>query len=242
MPKFYLSQEEDRCMLKYPICNINMREIETLDIQTKGIPFNAGGGSLKHRYSLYINDKEVKIVGRPDFGYSENWLFFSSFGMPVFKKIYSDKSGFLVYTPDITADGSGMYGKGTRNIIFNIISQANDSGLRVNKNMDTEFITIMEEKRNIIHNMCVYWANYASRLNFYLPWDDPFEMIIRPNGSWGLMCLDLETGGRPDHSSIIPENILYLMSHKSIYEVNISLVRNFLMTLDEINQNLKTRD
>lgn len=116
--------------------------------------------------------------------YADVWNLFNQAGMPVVSELWMDASG-KIYLPDLTKDGSGLYGKALEQVAKNSTT----------KPIDRVFLKVWESQKEKISTMALQLAQFATEQGLLLPLDDPFDLHVSPNGEWQLMCLDLEYGG-----------------------------------------------
>lgn len=106
-------------------------------------------------------------------------------GIPTVPSIRKISSNEVAMT-DLTADGSGLYGK---NRDYQLIDEpvATDKFFR-----SLDFTEVFREVREIIDK--------ADKASIVIPQDDPFELLVHPDGTWNLIILDvsqLETARNP---------------------------------------------
>jgi len=106
--------------------------------------------------------------------------------LPVVETFRRSNDGMVVMT-DITADGSKVYGKAT--------SQSMNHGKpREPSPLDSVFLELIADGSVVkdMHDQALKLAAIAGDHGILLAYDDPFELIIHPDKTWSLVCLDLE--------------------------------------------------
>ncbi len=131
-----------------------------------------------------------------------------------------------VVMPDLTADGSTVYGKGTH-----MHARGGHGELRKFQENDKKFweITSDPEKVKKIEEAALEEAVKATEANVALPNDDPLELILHKDGTWNLICLDLE------QLRILDPNQRY---SSPLLEDNKSNISNFMLSLENIKRDL----
>jgi hypothetical protein len=119
--------------------------------------------------------------------YADVWNLYIQEGLPVVPELWQDGEG-KVYMPNLTQDGSALYGKA--------FEQAQGEFDR--KAMDAVFVRVWKEQKTEIENTARQLADEVSTRGLLLPLDDAFDLQVHPDGSWNLMILDLEYGGTLD--------------------------------------------
>lgn len=160
--------------------------------------FYYGGLSLKQWLTAEMGDKKqitlkrLRLVER-DFGKKTNrivkiYTAYKKAGLPVVHTFRKTTEGKVVMT-DVTADGSRIYGKAV-----SIHHIGSDGEKRSPDPMDAVFLEFMNNKEVVaaIKTEAERIAMVASENGIVLAWDDPFELIIHPDKTWNLLCLDLE--------------------------------------------------
>jgi hypothetical protein len=130
------------------------------------------------------------------------WLAFRDAGLPVAPELFT-RPGNTVFVADVKADGSEVFGK----------------YLRCTLQQDMP----RERPRPKIDE----YVSKADNASLVLPKDDPFELIIHPNGEWDLITLDLTNAKIPTkgHShKLSSDNISTALS----FDTNLSLIREHL--------------
>jgi len=126
-----------------------------------------------------LSDKEIFASGFTHSGhFYYTWMMLKSVGIPTVPtvRIIDDRK---VLMTDLTADGSMFFGKATK---------VTDN--RANNICEMEFIfsqidlvPVYEELKRV--------ERIAMRNDIILPIDDPFDLLLHPDGSWEVMVLDL---------------------------------------------------
>ena len=89
---------------------------------------------------------------------------------------------------NLKAHGEEMYGKGM-GIDFDEISSRNDSYELTET--DLHFLHLMKRKRSALYREINLIKQLATDNLIILPYDDAFELLIKPDGSWELVIADL---------------------------------------------------
>lgn len=116
--------------------------------------------------------------------YAEIWSLFFQAGLPVVGELWQDGDG-KIYMPDLTQDGSALYGKAFEQALAELPRTANDR----------LFVRIWQAEKARITAQAETLAAAATQAELLLPLDDPFDLQLFANGQWQLVILDLEYGG-----------------------------------------------
>jgi|SRR5882672_5427263 len=155
----------------------------------------AGGGEPKAVIEANVAGRSVSLVMR---AYDENivqcWQAFKEARLPVvptLRRVTIEDSPWVLAT-DVKADGSEVYGSGLEVLLI--------TGLRRERpphpSVDQHFLELTNDQNfpKIIVKADSF-SRLASAKGLLLPEDDAFELLVRPDGSWNLIILDL-SGGR----------------------------------------------
>ena len=169
-----------------PIGSGKSSEIEVIQVT----PFKGGGMESKRLIEGRLHGHAVSLVERDLFRkeYLSTWQSFKAAGLPVVPTVRINEETGAVLVTDIKADGSETYGKAT---LYN-----HERWLfRRRREIDTLFLRLMEPDTFPILERrvreCITIANAHALL---LPFDDPFELVVHPDGNWEVMILDLRHG------------------------------------------------
>jgi len=120
--------------------------------------------------------------------YITTWLVCRVAGIPVVPEVFISDNDTLLVT-DVKADGSEAYGKGMAQALTGYLHERH----RPHTNIDRLFIEATAPSNiDTIKAEAERYSQLATRAQMELPDDDPFELIIHPNGTWELMILDLD--------------------------------------------------
>ena len=132
-------------------------------------------GVLQIMIAKYFRDNENAK------GYAEYWLKLIRAGISTIPTVWIVGEKEVLIT-DMTSDGSVFYGK----------DNVNPSFQRYEKNKMTEldavFLSIDPEEIKAKAEEIIKKANANG---IFLPSDDPFDILIHPDGSWEVIVLDL---------------------------------------------------
>lgn len=157
--------------------------------------FFRGGGKEKWAIAAEITrnsrHKPLALVER-DFGQDTNrivevWKRCKDVGIPVVPTLGITQRGTVVMT-DLRADGSELYGK---SLVFYSHGEKREPS-----ELDSIFLQILSdtEKLKAIKEEAIRLAVKAGESGIAMPIDDPFELLVKPDGTFSLICLDLELG------------------------------------------------
>jgi hypothetical protein len=135
-----------------------------------------------------IHVMQPGMLGSSDI-FVRNWHAYRAAGIPTVPTLRtSDNRGTLLVT-DVKADGSEVYGKG----MAQALSGRHDIGrYRANTQIDPLFLEITADKNwQVIVNKANEYTERAVDAGIVLAYDDAFEMIVHPDGTWDLIALDL---------------------------------------------------
>lgn len=171
-----------------PIPGVPGRAPRMLDIQRSATLF-AGGYEKKQFLEGTAGDRPISLIERPmDEFYIEHWKAFKEVGFPVVPMLRQSENNTLLVT-DVKADGSEVYGKGLRIMV----SEHRKQRTRPRPDVDRRFLALMssESFKETLSERLRNYAVTATRNNMGLATDDPFELVVRPDGKWKIMMLDL---------------------------------------------------
>jgi hypothetical protein len=141
-------------------------------------------GALEHRG----RKKTVKLVKRFDNSgeYKKSWNVFRQAGIPIVPSLRVSKNNpDEIYLTDLTANGSEIYGK---SVYFKILNGKNHESFNPSFKLAKAFSKIPYES---IEQEVERVVKIANQNNIFLPWDDAFELVIKPDGKWNLVVIDL---------------------------------------------------
>ena len=159
-----------------------------------------GADLLKYyiRGTLLGETKPISFVVRQkDTMYFKIWHAFRDAGIPVLNNLWVTDKYFgkqyrvwgetIVVQPDITADGSKLYGKA-------FLQQLQKGTLQQDglDNVDLHFLRIIREQKKRIVNHLQNYIFLATKNKIMLPQDETFELHVNPNGNWSLLLLDFD--------------------------------------------------
>jgi len=144
-----------------------------------------------HEFTLVERSAEEDLDRRrqSNGGYARAWLACSVAGVPVVPELFVSDIDTLLVT-DVKADGSEVYGKGAAQALKDY--RPDVTGDRANKGSDALFMEITKpENIETVLERVRFYSALATNAGIELPVDDPFELLVRPDGSWDLITLDL---------------------------------------------------
>jgi len=115
------------------------------------------------------------------------WQHYKKIGLPVVPT-FRVTSRDTVVTTDLKADKSEIYGK-AMNVDWYYATAKKLDGLT---DTDHLFVKLYPQIKEAISQRTQELSQLASENGVILPYDDPWELIFHPDGSWELMTLDLE--------------------------------------------------
>ena len=140
------------------------------------------GSESRGRRSIDMVRKEVSVAGGAD-KYYWAWKKLKDAGVPTVPTVRKINDNEVIMT-DMTADGSAFFGKADVSESF---VRKNASKLR---NLDKMFLDIdldeVKAKARVI-------ASEASLRGVNLPYDDPMDLLVHPDGSWEIIVLDIDS-------------------------------------------------
>lgn len=120
--------------------------------------------------------------------YIDTWKAFRAADMPVVPTLRLSSAGTVLAT-DIKADGSEVYGKG---VLMSLCAGRKYRRIRPHRAIDPLFLQITSPSNLPTVAASVHeYRNRADTHSLGLANDDPFELLVHPDGSWDLICLDL---------------------------------------------------
>lgn len=208
--------------------------------------FNHGGGKDKYKVDgNIIIDEETKLpiqLVQRNFGVNterifKTWEYCHYNNGPVIPIMAKADNGDVLM-PDLEADGSTLYGRGV-----NAYMEGGHGELRRFEPRDNVFLEIMKKKENVIEIEKLVDRNikWFTDHDVRIAMDDPFELIVHPDGSFEVISLDLEqtlltpTDNEKDKEVIMESNL----NSKDSFMRNLSDAYKKLTTLKD-KPHLKT--
>jgi hypothetical protein len=200
------------------------------------------GDEQKERHQGQIKSYKVSLIERKDlddgFGMkiSDKWKLFKEAGLPVVPTLRRSQKGTLLMT-DVTADGSEIYGK---NLSKKLEQLSVDNKASEETKLADEFLKILSgPELDKIKSQLNAYKEIANSKGICLPLDDPFELVVHPDGRWQLVILDLKYGGGQFKKYALIFEEIYNVEVTTIYQINTKLIDNFLSHLMEIKKNIQ---
>lgn len=173
----------------------------TLNI-IEATPLSIGYGSVKQHLTATIDgtNQVVSLIERNnDPLLVQGWLAMREAGIPTVPTLRQTSRNTLLVT-DVKADGSEVYGRGLAEQQIMSYLDPTVERQRLRPAMDQRFLKISAWHRfHKIRKAAINYADRATDRGLCLPYDDPFEMLVRPDGSWGLIALDVRETRREDN-------------------------------------------
>jgi hypothetical protein len=134
--------------------------------------------------SPYIDPINRKIALQTQ----NNWKLFREAGLPTYNTLRVVQDGSILVT-DECADGSRTYGNPD---FWESLKNGNVLRSKEDTEIDNIFIDLTSpEKIGPIIQRANDISEIATNHNINLPFRDPLELIVHPNGSWDLKTLDV---------------------------------------------------
>jgi hypothetical protein len=165
--------------------------------------------------------------------YIKNWKDLNAVGLPVVPTLRICSGTTMILT-DMKADGSEIYGKGLRDVL----KFRKEKRERPSEEIDQIFLDITnEENIKVVRGKALEYVERANRNGIKLASDDPFELIIHPDGKWDFIMLDLFYASKVDASK---DGIFTDVSecNRILYKYFFGVVENIRVLLAE-EQNLR---
>jgi len=118
-----------------------------------------------------------------------NWQLLKDAGLPVPATVRLSEKNTILIT-NFKAHGEEMYGKGLLYEYEKIPPQE----LKLS-HTDHIFLELMKTSKKAILTEMERLVGIANEHTVFLPGDDPFELLISPDGSWKFVITDLSWGG-----------------------------------------------
>ena len=156
-------------------------------------PFWNGGiekkNYLRGNTGVSERSRSVRLVERRTGNastYIEKWQMLKDAGLPVVPTLRMSSRGTLLLT-DLTHDGSDLYGKGKW-----LEMKGGVYSYDAAREGDSEFLRITDhENISEVIAEADYLSEYATQSDILLPYDDPCELIVSPDGDWRLCIIDV---------------------------------------------------
>jgi hypothetical protein len=182
-------------MSEIDVTKINNQKTSNVGVTSETF-MGSQGSESKWRIAGEVRGKtrsrQVRLIERAFDGaassYSEKWKQCKDAQLPVVPTLRLTDRDSVVLT-DVTADGSQLFGKG-----LNLDLQMSDDFQRsrlFNLYNIPLFRKIYSENREKIEKELLMYSRFAWAKGILLPGDDSFELLIKPDGNWQLLLLDL---------------------------------------------------
>lgn len=157
-------------------------------------PLGAGGVEDKRLVQAKLGDRALTFIEREHSEvYEQNWLAMRNAGLPVvstlrtYQRMTAEGPQKSLLLGDVKADGSELYGRGMRTIIRKRLPREH-----ANPAIDPLFVELTgPDNFARVTEQAMDYSTKAFEHGIRLACDDPFEMVVRPDGSWNLLMLDL---------------------------------------------------
>jgi hypothetical protein len=152
--------------------------------------------------------REVKLA-RDANDFCGYWRRLQDAGIPTFPTVRKINDNEVLVT-DATADGSAFFGKAS---VYPGYNRYRDDGIT---KVDRLFLQIKPED---VENRARLIAQKATRNGIALPYDDPFDLLVHPDGTWELLVIDL-VPSNPKGRGISYQNRACVEKFMRFYEMN----------------------
>lgn len=189
-----------------------------------------GGNETKQLLQGEVAGRAISLVKRPfDENYIDTWTAFRAAGMPVVPTLRRNAENSLLVT-DVKADGSEVYGKALNLIVT---QQVDEQRTRARPEIDKIF-TDLTHPRSFpdIQNEAWRLLHRANDNALRLPYDDVFELVVHPDGTWDLITLDLRYADVYDPDRSNPKHL------EEAKKYNCDNVVSFLRHLSSLHEHL----
>ncbi len=159
---------------------LNQHRIEEGTEPKHEIKVSILGRGSRHK-EIPLVQKVISHRGRAD-GFIKEWQKLKKAGIPTIPTVRKI-SPFDVVMTNMTADGSAFFGKSD---LWPSLVRKNDNKVR---EIDQKFLAINLEE---VETKATEIAKQATAHNIALPYDDPFDLLVHPDGSWQLVVLDID--------------------------------------------------
>jgi len=168
---------------------------------TTALPFQGGIRDKTHfETELIVGNRSrvLKWVRRQRYGendardYFQVWNRLRELGFPVVNTVRQDNK--YAYIPDLTSDGSRVYGRGLQEYLDMDQSQSDPYYVDLfysTSSLDQVFLQLIANSLPEVQAKVGYWRDFATQNGVGLP-EDAFVIYVRPNGKWQLLMLDVE--------------------------------------------------
>jgi len=161
----------------------------TLTASPEPMPI-ASGRDYKRRLQGTVGNQSVSLIERfpkedPD-AIINNWIMLRNAGLAVLPTMWKTENNSLIAL-DVKSDGSEVYGKYFSRLITNPNSYNNRPRPRPEIDRLLGEIDLAQVKEEADR-----YITLAVQNNVVLPYDDPFELVVHPDGTWNLVILDVE--------------------------------------------------
>lgn len=213
-----------------PVSGLNEHTVSVVGVESID-----AGTELKHRVRAIFLGKELHLVAREiTSDYLLKWKLLRNVGMPVIPLLRVTNQVFgtreasehtmTAIVPDLTNDGSVLYGKEEAYEVF--------EGKYYLKQSDRElFLDVFFGDMNKIIRRINQYVQLASDNDIVLPEDgEGFKLLVHPNGSWELVMIDI---------SLVRKRIEELETKSDVTETNVEIGDDFIGYLNKIANSLR---
>jgi hypothetical protein len=187
------------------------------------------GGTSKWIIEGKVGSQDVSLVERQfDENYVSSWHTFREAGLPVVPTLRKSSKGTLLVT-NVRAHGNEVYGKALKHELIAGFYQRP----RQAKAIDDVFLRLTDPNCfSALSEKVFSYVKIANKNKIKLPWDDPFELVVRPDGSWDFITLDLHYAVKYDSLAGNPldwaEAVQYNTSNTNALLNNLRIIRDHI--------------
>ena len=168
------------------------REVES--VGTGEIPNSLGAEpKVSHKIKIRKGEAETelsmveRVVGPQNIDiYTKTWKAFKKAGIPVVEHMWKSDEG-KVFVKDLKRDRSEIFGKAYTMLAAKKFEDQKPALTP----MEEKFIKIIETDLPKIKAALENMVMKADQYRLVLPWDDAFELLVHPDGTWEIVVLDL---------------------------------------------------
>jgi hypothetical protein len=132
------------------------------------------------------------------------WQAYRAAGVMVTPELFLADNGKQL-VPDMKADGSELYGKLRRHWLTEPLDFADPNAPTKPEHpeIDELFVGLLRKKERQVRERVAAYMRAATAAGIELPYDDPAELLIRPDGSWDVLALDLRATKLGTHAKFV---------------------------------------
>ncbi|HSX28761.1 MAG TPA: hypothetical protein VLF60_04920 [Candidatus Saccharimonadales bacterium] len=191
-------------------------------VQSQPCERRMGSGEPKNLVVVKVDDAEVPVPmiergGRNAF--TPVWFACTEAGIPVPPEMFVTADRKILHT-DVEAGGAKTYGNEEL-----VAIRETDTPSRLNPEIDPLFIDLIANHSDEVREKARLYMDRASAQGILFDFVDPFKVIVRKDGKWDVIALNLSQAWTEIDDDVLP------------YKNRLTLI-NFFTTIDELAERM----